>query len=158
MLQRTKGLSIIRGGGGVNHSTVGKFAYPSRCSDLFSDNIGPQSSCHSHLINNRTQFLSAARLVLAAIPFCIIVAGALVARPAFAQEEASPRTQIIANDEQGIVTILIDGKAVGMFSKDGLHVTGDLRYGGLLVDVGRHAAQEAIETYTAEDKGATDAK
>lgn len=58
--------------------------------------------------------------------------------PVLAQdaETLSPKTEIIQNDESGTVSIVIDGKTVGVFTKDGFHVLGDIVYSGTIRDAG----------------------
>ena len=57
----------------------------------------------------------------------------------------SPKTEIIADDEAGTVSIVIDGKIVGLFTKDGLHVLGDIVYSGTITDTGADYIQKAIQ-------------
>lgn len=67
--------------------------------------------------------------------------------PAFAQDKPeSSATEIITDQENGTITIVIDGEAVAMFDKDGFHVVGDVDYGGSMTDAGRENVQAAIES------------
>jgi len=72
--------------------------------------------------------------------FCALLLGG-ISFPAYAQQEAgsgvaatgnnnagATRTQMVADEENGTVTIVIDGQAVGMFDKDGLYVVGDIKW------------------------------
>lgn len=56
-----------------------------------------------------------------------------------------PKTEIIADEAAGTVSIVIDGKTVGLFTKDGLHVLGDIVYGGTITDTGADYIQRAIQ-------------
>ena len=46
------------------------------------------------------------------------------------------RTSIIADQEHGIVRILIDGKEIARFDSGGLQVRESVEYGGTMTDVG----------------------
>lgn len=94
--------------------------------------------------------------LLAGLFFCALLLGG-ISVPAYAQEKGATRTQIIADEENGTVTIVIDGRAVGMFDKDGLYVVGDIKYGGVMVDAGREHMQTVVDGRADKEKeGAPD--
>ena len=68
--------------------------------------------------------------------------------PVLAQvaETQPSKTEIIQNDDAGTVSIVIDGKTVGFFTKDGFHVLGDIVYSGTIRDAGGDV-QKIIEEH-----------
>lgn len=62
--------------------------------------------------------------------------GLLTASLAVSARSAQDRVEIQTDQVKGVVRIVIDGKAVGRFDKNGLHVNGDLGYAGVLTDTG----------------------
>ncbi len=72
--------------------------------------------------------------------------------PAIAEDGASPKaaitdtghaveigdsqTQLVVDKENNIIRIMIEGKEVGRFDKNGLHVVGDVNYTGTITDIG----------------------
>lgn len=64
--------------------------------------------------------------------------------PVSAQEAitSTPKTEIIQNDEAGTVSILIDGKTVGVFTRNGLHVLGNIVYSGAMIDGGPNVLKD----------------
>lgn len=52
--------------------------------------------------------------------------------------------QIITDEKNGTVTIMIDGKAAMQIDKDGVHVPGNITFGGTLTDAGRAYVEKAI--------------
>ena len=78
--------------------------------------------------------------------------------PVLAQDAETPpsKTEIIQNDEAGTVSIVIDGKTVGFFTKDGFHVLGDIVYSGTIRDAGGDV-QKIIEEHNS-DGGADEEK
>lgn len=69
----------------------------------------------------------------------------ILALPVKAQESApSQNTQIITDQESGSVTIVIDGEPMLLVDKTGLHVVGNITYGGTIADVGSEEAQNMI--------------
>ncbi|MEH6575668.1 MAG: hypothetical protein V7731_01195 [Amphritea sp.] len=57
--------------------------------------------------------------------------------PAGAEEitpDKNSATQIIADEENNIVRILIDGQEIMTIDKDGLHVNGDIEHSGTITD------------------------
>ncbi len=47
--------------------------------------------------------------------------------------------------KSGTVSIVIDGKTVGFFTKDGFHVLGDITYSGTIRDAGGDNVQKIID-------------
>ncbi len=102
-----------------------------------------------------------ARLVLSGVPyksgrfltglfFCALfsVALGISSVPLHAEEppalSSSSTTQIVTDQEQGTVTIVIDGTPVVQIDKDGLRVVGDIVYGGTLTDTGNAYVEKTI--------------
>lgn len=71
--------------------------------------------------------------------------------PVLAQdaETLPPKTEIIQNDESGTISIVIDGKTIGFFTKDGFHVLGDIVYSGTIRDAGGDV-QKIIEEHNSD--------
>ena len=68
----------------------------------------------------------------------ILLSAAIFSASAFAEDGPVIRE----NKEANTVEIVIDGKTVGEFTKDGLTVHGDLRFSGFLHDFGQHPEQD----------------
>jgi len=62
----------------------------------------------------------------------VLVSATIFSASAFAEDGPVIRE----NKEAKTVEIVIDGKTVGEFTKDGLTVHGDLRFTGVLTDIG----------------------
>ncbi len=58
-------------------------------------------------------------------------------------------THLAVDTEHNIIRIMIEGKEVGRFDKDGLHVRGDISYGGSLTDYGA----KGFDAHTAHGGG-----
>lgn len=78
----------------------------------------------------------AALFFLFNIPIPPVSAQDIASETASETQTQSLKTEIITDDEAGTVSIIIDGKTVGLFTKDGLHVPGDIVYGGTMRDAG----------------------
>jgi hypothetical protein len=105
-------------------------------------------------------FLICARPVLSGVPhrtgrflaglfFCALFSGALAVAPVASHAEdssavSSPTTKIVTDNDKGTVTIVIDGKPVLQVDKDGLHVVGNIVYGGTLTDTGSAHVEKTI--------------
>lgn len=89
---------------------------------------------------------------------CVFFTLSFFTVPVFAQDAETPpsKTEIIQNDEAGTVSIVIDGKTVGFFTKDGFHVLGDIVYSGTIRDAGGDV-QKIIEEHNS-DGGADEEK
>jgi hypothetical protein len=70
------------------------------------------------------------------IVLAAFVAGLSVASLAFAAKPRD-RVEIQTDQAKGVVRFVIDGKPVAAFDKVGLHVDGDVMYGGVIEDTGR---------------------
>ncbi len=77
--------------------------------------------------------------------FCtLLLAMPVTAKAQSGDSAAALKTQIVTNEEKGPVTIVIDGKPVVMIDKTGLHVVGDVEYGGTMTDTGGAYIEKAI--------------
>jgi hypothetical protein len=77
------------------------------------------------------------------VSVCISVIALAVATSHHSQAK-DQATGIEANPEVHVIRVLIDGSEVARFDAAGLHVKGDITYGGIVKDVGAdgHAATE----------------
>lgn len=50
---------------------------------------------------------------------------------------AAPQTRIEADEKAGIVRIIVEGREVAHIDASGLHVRGDIEFGGILTDTGQ---------------------
>jgi hypothetical protein len=74
--------------------------------------------------------------ILAAM-LLLISGTAHAAGPALASTgEATQATRIETDQKTGAVRIIVDGREVARFERDGLHVRRDVDYGGLMKDTG----------------------
>ena len=73
---------------------------------------------------------------------------ALPVIPALAQDQSATadKVEIVTDEDAGAVRILIDGKPVVIIDETGLHVRGDISYGGKLTDYGT----SGFDSHTAE--------
>lgn len=53
-------------------------------------------------------------------------------------------TRLAVDTARGIISIIIEGKEVGRFDKNGLHLLSDLTYGGTITDTGSAYVEKAI--------------
>lgn len=83
---------------------------------------------------------------------CVLVFSAL----AYAQNSTSETTKIIADQDKGTITFIIDGEAVAQINRDGLHVVESINYGGVLTDTGSAYAQKVIAQGGEEQAGGHD--
>ena len=61
-----------------------------------------------------------------------------------AQTLSSPAIDIVPGEDGGSIRFVIDGKPVGWFDADGLHVIGDIEYGASLTDTGPEALRDTV--------------
>ena len=67
---------------------------------------------------------------------------------------SSPKTEIIQNEEAGTVSIVIDGKTVGVFTQNGLYVLGNITYSGSMIDGGPNILKDIPSSI--KDSGGAD--
>ncbi len=72
-------------------------------------------------------------LVFVAALFASVFTYLIADRAASAQAHSAA---VVADEEHGVVRIVIDGKDVARFEGSGLHVRDDIRFGGVIADVG----------------------
>lgn len=72
-----------------------------------------------------------------------MAAGLMLSVPANAQDDnaaleplGSERTEIIADDEEGVIRFLVEGEEVARLTRDAFEIRGDVRYGGVMLDQG----------------------
>lgn len=58
-------------------------------------------------------------------------------------------TRLAVDTARGIISIIIEGKEVGRFDKNGLHLLSDVTYGGVLTDAG----PDGVERYLNQGGG-----
>ena len=72
------------------------------------------------------------------------------ATPAGKQEAAPPaalaQTRIAVDEKTNVVRFFIDGKEAMRLDADGLHVQGNVEYGGTMTDSGRALFDERVKT------------
>lgn len=99
---------------------------------------------------HRSSVLLAILSLFIAIPVC---AQEVASSPAVLKdlvvEVGDTDTRLIVDTEQNIVRVMIEGEEVGRFDKDGLHVRGDISYGGSLTDYGA----KGFDAHTAHGGG-----
>lgn len=85
----------------------------------------------------------AIRITLATIAIALLTMPIVLAVQRSVAQTASPpaivgsqAAQIVADPDAGTVDIIIQGRPVARFDAVGLHVQGDLEYGGNLTDTG----------------------
>jgi len=79
----------------------------------------------------RVQFLVATAALLA------LAGGSL----ALAEKPETARVMIVPDQKEGAVRFVIDGQEQARIDATGLHVVGDINYGGALTDTGRPQAE-----------------
>lgn len=84
--------------------------------------------------------------------FIVAVLLLFCSSPALAQErpdgaEIPPAagTRIEVDEEAGTLTIVVKGRPVALFDERGLHVRGDVAYGGVLADEGQRAFEDRVK-------------
>lgn len=61
--------------------------------------------------------------------------GSFTSSPSAAETDGA-RTRLAVDEEKNIVHVIVEGREVGRFDKDGLHVEGDITYSGSISDIG----------------------
>jgi hypothetical protein len=84
----------------------------------------------------------------------LAIAGVAAILTAVTARAAKPAaTQVIADDEAGIVLVMVQGTEVARFDARGLHVAGDLSYSGQITDTGtQQGGHSPSSAKAAEDK------
>lgn len=100
--------------------------------------------------NIRTELHRLALICIMGMIACVLLFLAIAPAPSAAPPTAppvshTPAPEIVADATQSRVIIKIDGKAAVVIDASGLHVEGDLNYGGDLTDVG-HGYGVFVET------------
>lgn len=78
----------------------------------------------------------------------VAVLAAFVSLPAFAQHENQEPVRIERDQNAEAFVFIIDDKPVAMLDKEGLHVVGQINYGGTLTDTGSAYVAEKITLKT----------
>jgi hypothetical protein len=74
--------------------------------------------------------------MLFAVALLIFTQAAHAAGPATPQPTGQEATRIQTDQKTGTVRIIVDGREVARFERDGLHVRQNVEYGGLMKDTG----------------------
>ncbi len=87
---------------------------------------------------------------LSAFALCGLLLLALAAAPAPAgQSPPSPvesqQTEVLVDEETGVVRIVVESREVVRIDADGLHVTGDITYTDTITDTGHHSERPPAE-------------
>jgi len=96
-------------------------------------------------LEKKSRFLALSILFTAAISWSSFVFAQEFPQETNAVSSKSSKTEIIADDAAGTVRIVINGKTFGMFTEEGLHVIGDVVYGGTITDTGAEYIQKKID-------------
>lgn len=70
--------------------------------------------------------------------------GATITDKGAVMEIGDDSTRLAVDTARGIISIIIEGKEVGRFDKNGLHLLSDLTYGGTITDTGSAYVEKAI--------------